>query len=454
MKRSCFILSGLALASASAFSSPWIDAGESHLKHSIDLLVSAGVIQRPVNQYPLMWNGLVDDLIKADSAQLPEDAQFALQHVKHALEQAKRDTHSGIITHYSDEQTMPAGFGQQTRSRSGISSYGQITGSNVSARVQVNYADNPQDGKQVNHHGSHLAVLLGDWAFSAERLDYWWGPGNENALLLSNNAAPMKALRISRANTNYSGPRFLSFIGPWQITAIAAKQRPQLAVDNEKDFWGIRVSAFPLPGLEVSYATTASDFVYRTDPQDETQHQQRLSSIDVKYASRIAGMPVAFYGEVSGDNDQGALPDNGAFTLGAETFWGTSEYRIKSYLEYSDTETNCQAQQASFQCHFATAGEGADYRERDRWLGAHMGPQATSVSLGANYYGMGGYGGYAKVKRLQFDTLNIDRDLLQVGYQQGLFNGLLKLDLAHWRDKGATDSNNETSASVSWEYRF
>ncbi|RZM81466.1 hypothetical protein C3B51_08440 [Pseudoalteromonas rubra] len=454
MKNQFFMLSGLMLASAQAFASPWIEAEQSNLKHSIDLLVSAGVIQRPVNQYPLMWNGLVDDLANTDPSALPDDVQFALLHVNHALEQAKRDRLSGVKAHYSDEQTMPAGFGQQTRSRSGISSFGQLTGSNVSARVQVNYADDPQDGKHVNHHGSHLAVLLGDWAFSAERLDYWWGPGNENALMLSNNAAPMKALRISRANTNYSGPSFLSFIGPWQITAIAAKQRPLLDVDNEKDFWGFRVSASPIAGLELAYATTASDFVYQVDAQDETQAQQRLSSIDVKYASRIASVPVAFYGELSGENDQGALPAHRNFTLGTEAFWGTVEYRIKSYLEYSDTETDCQAQQVSFQCHFATKGKGADYQERGRWLGAHMGPQAKSLSLGANYYGMGGYGGYAKLKRLEFSTLDIDRDLLQVGYQQGLFNGLLKLDLAYWRDKGTTDSNNETSASVSWEYRF
>ncbi|MCG7535680.1 capsule assembly Wzi family protein [Pseudoalteromonas sp. OOF1S-7] len=454
MKTPFFMFGSLVLASAQAFASPWVDAQQSNLKHSIDLLVSAGVIQRPVNQYPLMWNGLVGDLAKADASALPDDVQFALRHVNHALDQARQNVRSGIEAHYSDEQTTPAGFGQQTRSRSGIRSYGQITGSHVSARVQVNYTDNSQDGKYVNHHGSHLAVLLGDWAFSAERLDYWWGPGNENALMLSNHAAPMKALRISRANTNYSGPSFLSFIGPWQVTAIAAKQRPHLAVDNEKDFWGIRVSASPLAGLELAYATTASDFVYHTDQQDETRAQQRLSSVDVKYASRIAGIPVAFYGELSGENDQGALPENSGFTLGAEAFWGTMEYRIKSYLEYSDTEADCQAQQASFQCHFETTGKGADYLERGRWLGAHMGPQAKSLSLGANYYGMGGYGGYAKLKRLEFSTLDIDRDLLQVGYQQGLFNGLLKLDLAYWRDKGATDSNNETSASVSWEYRF
>ncbi|TMP37764.1 capsule assembly Wzi family protein [Pseudoalteromonas rubra] len=454
MKFNYLILSGLALASAQAVSSPWIDAQQSHLKHSIDLLVSAGVIQRPVNQYPLMWNGLVDDLSGVDSEQLPADAQFALQHLNHALRIAKQSQSSGFLTHYGDEQSMPAGFGRQTRARSGVSSYGQIKGSNISARVQVNYADNALDGKLFNHHGSHLAVLLGDWAISAERLDYWWGPGNENALLLSNNAAPMKALRISRANTNYSGPGFLSFVGPWQVTAIAAKQRPRLAVDETKDFWGVRVSAFPLPGLEIAYSTTASDFVYQTTPEDESENQQRLSSADFKYSSRVAGLPVAVYGEVSGDNDRGVLPEHHLFTLGAEAFWGTQEYRIKSYLEYSDTETDCQPQQASFQCHFATAGKGSDYYERDRWLGAHMGPQAKSVSLGADYYGIGGYGGYAKLKRLEFSALDVDRDLLQVGYQQGLFNGLLKVDLAYWRDKGATDSNNETSASVSWEYRF
>ena len=80
----------VSLSSFSAFSSPWIEAEQAQLKHSIDLLVSYNLIQRPVNQYPLLWRGIVQDLAAVNMNEVPEPAKFALAHVKHALSNAKQ----------------------------------------------------------------------------------------------------------------------------------------------------------------------------------------------------------------------------------------------------------------------------------------------------------------------------------------------------------------------------
>jgi hypothetical protein len=193
-------------ASTQVIASPWITQDQVALKHSIDLLVSNNIINRPVNQYPLLWQGIVQDLATIDEENLPRHTHFALQHLKHALQQAKREQYSSFKAQYSDESLLSKGFGERHAARSGLNTYSIITGANVSAKLNMNYTHGAQDKKTVNHHGSHLAVLYGNWALSAERLSYWWGPANENALLISNNAAPMKALRLSRANTNYAGP--------------------------------------------------------------------------------------------------------------------------------------------------------------------------------------------------------------------------------------------------------
>ncbi|CAH9054372.1 hypothetical protein PSECIP111951_01978 [Pseudoalteromonas holothuriae] len=442
--------------SSYAFASPWINADESELKHSVDTLVSHGLINRPVNQYPLLWQGLIQDLAQIESSEnhnIPEQAQFALAHVRHALAQAKRERYSSVKAHFNDEPALQEGMGERQASQSGVSSYGVITGNHVSAKVQVNYTDDALDAKQINHYGSHLAILYDNWALSVERLNYWWGPANDNALMLSNNAAPMTAARISRANSNYSGPSLFSFIGPWQVTAIAAKQKPNLTSKRNGDFWGLRLSSSPLKGLELAFSTTSSDFVFEQPILEEQPNiKQRLTSIDVKYAGILFTQPIAVYAEVAGNNDNGPLPKEQLFTIGVEHYAGNAEYRLKSYLEYTDGTTDCQAQQASFQCGFATQAGGSDYTQRSQWLGMAIGPQAKSVTLAADYRRLGGVGGYTKLKFIDFERLAFERTLLEVGYQQGLLSGLMKTGISIWHDNNTNDT--KSAVKLSWEYQF
>ena len=120
----------------------------------------------------------------------------------------------------------------------------------------------------------------------------------------------------------------------------------------------------------------------------------------------------------------------------------------------SDTKVDCQTEQASFQCNFAISNKGAEYIQRGQWLGAAMGPQAESITLGIDYYRLAGFGGYAKLKQLNFDSLDLDRSLLEVGYQQGVLKGLGKLGLSVWKDKLPKDSETHTAVSASWEIQF
>ncbi|AOT09663.1 capsule assembly Wzi family protein [Pseudoalteromonas luteoviolacea] len=441
----------LCTLSLHSYAGPWISAEDSALKHSIDLLVSYGLINRPVNQYPLLWQGIAHDLQHIDSSTLNEDTAFAVSHLRHALQYAKKETHSGIKAHFREKPNSDTGIGDNQREKSGITTFGEITGSNVSARVQVNYADDALDGKYVNHHGSHLAILLGDWSLSAERLDYWWGPGNESALLLSNNATPMKAVRLSRANTNYRGPQFLSFIGPWQITAIAARHKPN---NKSGDFWGARFSSTPIKGLELGFATTGSDFVYTQLSIETELKKQRITSLDFKFSSILGGQPIALYGEYSGNNDNGALPDEALFTAGIESFWADEDYRVKGYIEYSDTTTDCLAESVSFQCNFQQTDAGSDYKEYGLWLGATSGPQAKSITFAADYFQIEGSGGYAKLKLTEFESLNMDRTLLEVGIQTELWTGLFKSSFTIWQDQTDQQDDTHQALGVSWEYQY
>ncbi|WP_419146964.1 capsule assembly Wzi family protein [Pseudoalteromonas 'SMAR'] len=442
------------LLSAQVHASPWIDVTQSEIKHSIDMLVAERVINRPVNQYPLLWSGIVNDLAAIEEQTLSPSASFALAHLRHALKQAKRGHYSSVKAHFNGADVRSNGFGERRQQRSGIKGFGVITGDSVSAKVAVNYADDSQDGKQINHHGSHLAVLFGNWSLSAERLSYWWGPGNENALLLSNNAAPMTAVRLSRANNNYSGPSFLSFIGPWQVNAMMAKQRPSLSSNKNGDFWGFRAAAFPVPGLELGFSTSYSDFVYQQTSSDTEQHQQRLTSIDAKYSTRLASRPIALYAEVAGSNDSGALPQAPMFTLGMESFWGSHNYRLKGFFEYSDTTIDCQDETTVSLCPRDNSLDSNGYRERDLWLGASMGLAAKSYTLGVDYFSTQGVGAYAKLKRVEFEDQDAQRDQLEFGYQRGVFGLLAKAGVIAWQQQSQSEDDTHAALTMSLEYQF
>ncbi|WP_348708830.1 capsule assembly Wzi family protein, partial [uncultured Pseudoalteromonas sp.] len=313
MKLKKFIsLTALLMCSAPSLAEPWIESDDPLLRASIEMLFNQGVIKQPINSYPLMWQGIARDLNIADTSQLDEQSLFAYQHVKHALDNAKQKSSSGIRLNYNSEPLTQQGFGKRHQQESGINSYGSITGKRVSAKVSVNYADDALDKQHVTYQDSYLAVLLGNWSISAEQVSHWWGPSNDNALLLSNNAAPMKGLRFTRANTQYVGPSWLSFVGNWQLTGIYAKQKPFLNNSEDGDFWALRFASTPLTGLEVAINSAGSDYLtnLKIDPVtlESIESKHRLTSLDVKYSTTLMTQPVAFYAEVMGRNKSGLAP--------------------------------------------------------------------------------------------------------------------------------------------------
>ncbi|WP_062568750.1 capsule assembly Wzi family protein [Pseudoalteromonas arabiensis] len=458
MKLKKFIsLSALLMISAPSFAEPWIESDDPLLRASIEMLFNQGIIKQPINSYPLMWQGIAGDLAAIDPNNLQERSFFAYQHVKHALNNAKRKNSSGVRFNYNSEPETQQGFTTRDQQKSGINSYGSITDKRVSAKVSVNYADESLDGKYTNYHGSYLAVLMGNWSISAEQVSHWWGPSNDNALLLSNNAAPMKGLRFSRANSQYVGPSWLSFIGNWQLTGIYAKQKPFLNSSEEGDYWALRFASTPLKGLEIAVNTASSDYLTDEYIDSVTLESQtsthRLTSIDVKYSTSIAQQPVAFYADVMGRNESGLAPSDPFYTVGIESYFGSNDSLLKTYFEYSNTEQQCSL---TADCVY---GSGS-YTQKQRLIGSSVPKQSKSAVLGAYYHTLDGYGGHAKLRwidsvaEVEETPADMTQLQLELGYQQSLFSGLWKVTGLVSRDEIGNDSDTNTGLRTSWEFRF
>ncbi|MGS0495768.1 hypothetical protein CWB85_00965 [Pseudoalteromonas sp. S1727] len=458
-------LSLLAISAAPAFATPWIESDDPLLRASIEMLFNQGIIKQPINSYPLMWQGIARDLNTIEAGSLAAQSQFAYQHVKHALENAKQSTSSGVRVNYNSDPELQQSFGKRDQQQSGINSYGAITGNRVSAKVSVNYADDALEDEYTNYHGSYLAVLMGNWSVSAEQVSHWWGPSNDNALLLSNNASPMKGLRINRANTHYVGPSWLSFIGNWQLTGIYAKQKPYLDSSEKGDYWALRFASTPLAGLEIAFSSAGSDYLTSTvkDPNslELITTKQRLTSLDAKYSISIGNQPVAFYTELMGKNDSGVAPSDPFYTLGVESFFGDQKQLLKTYFEYSNTQQDCTAQLSCNEANESFTNYAQAYNHKDRLIGSATPLQSKSAVLGAYYHTMNGYAGYAKLRWSQSDMLGLidtpqtfDRLQLELGYQQAIFNGLWKISGSVYKDELSDESETNSALKTSWEYRF
>ena len=458
-------LSALLVISTPTFASPWIESDDPLLRASIEMLFNQGVIKQPVNSYPLMWQGIARDLNALEASSLSAQSLFAYQHVKHALANAKQSSSSGVRVTYNSKPAFQQSFGSRDQQKSGINSYGSITGNRVSAKVSVNYADGALDDKYTNFYGSYLAVLLGNWSVSAEQVSHWWGPSNDNALLLSNNAAPMQGLRITRANSQYVGPSWLSFIGNWQLTGIYAKQKLSLNSTETGNYWAMRFASTPLPGLEVAFSTAGSDYLTSTEIDPNSLElittKQRLTSLDAKYSTSIANQPIAFYTELMGKNDSGLAPSAPFYTVGVESFFGGQDQLLKTYFEYSNTQQDCTAQLSCNEMNDTFTNYAQAYNHKDRLIGSATPQQSKSAVLGARYHTMNGYAGYAKLRWSQSEVLNLsqtpytlDRLQLELGYQQAIFSGLWKISGSVYKDEFANKSDTNSALKTSWEYRF
>ncbi|SFB78401.1 capsule assembly Wzi family protein [Pseudoalteromonas denitrificans] len=465
---------------------PWIGTNDVYLRNAIELLVSQGLINRPVNTYPLMWQGIAQDIKRLSISDIPNNALFAYTHIQYALKFAQKKSLSGIKLKSNNQPSALQSFGERYQEKAAIQGYSILMGERVTAKLSLQYNKDANNQKKLSYDDSYLAVLLGNWSFSAEQINHWWGPSNDNALLLSNNATPMPSLRISRLNTDYYGPSWLSFIGPWNITALISQQKhlKNIATNtsaSENRFFGMRFSSVPLPGLELAVSQTAqfngSDindltnvFLGKNKINSQTgiNEYNQLTSIDFKYSHIAFGQSFAVYGELAGNKKSSLIPEEKNFTTGLEAYFGLDNQVIKTYLEYSDTVSQCTKinldnTKTSQHCSYEHINFSDGYKHYNQNIGPAIDSQAKSYTLGINYHQTNGLAAFAKIRHIKQDILPIDSIAehtkhlqLDIGYQQGLFNGLLKVSGSVFKVKQHISKSNktETSLQASWEYRF
>jgi hypothetical protein len=113
---------------------------------------------------------------------------------------------------------------------------------------------------------AYVSFTTQEWQFSLGKQSLWWGPGNEGAMNLSNNAEPIPMFRISRVKP-LTLPSLFSLLGPVRTEffwgQLSGHQFVRTSsglfgpgLENQPLIHGEKISFKPTPNLEIGFSET------------------------------------------------------------------------------------------------------------------------------------------------------------------------------------------------------
>ena len=365
-------------SSASA-GEPWIAPGNTQVRHDVQLLVDSGVIDLPVSAWPIAASDLANALGRiseatsrtpglagegggqgsANSKPLTAAQLAAVARLRSLVSEGNATL--GVEVGAAARPTQLRTFADTPREEGEVSLYAaSFVGARFGGRLQVTGAIDPDDDRPGRLDGSYVAGKFGNWIFTLGQQDRWWGSGWEGSLIMSNNARPVPEISFDRAVSEPFETKWLSWIGPWRFTTFFGQMEGTRDDYAHPMFWGMRVSARPLDGLEISLERAAQlcgegrsctwdDFWNmfsgndnageNVDAEDEPGNQ--LASWDIRWASPIGEWNYALYNQHTGESIDNKIPRpyRSMDLVGLET-WGAGSDGGGSWragIEWSNT---------------------------------------------------------------------------------------------------------------------
>jgi len=401
------VLAGL-LAGPLAFAGePWVAPGDLQVRHDLQMLVDDGVIDIPVSEWPIASADISRALTEAERryglSPDPKDWGFSLSDAQYAaFNRLRRLVNPENIGFYAEVRgaarpeelrtfwTEPREEGELAL---GVAGY---FGDRYGGRLEMTGVADASDGDDFRLDNSYLAGRFGNWIFTLGAQDRWWGSGWQGSLILSNNARPVPAFAIDRAESTPFETKWLRWIGPWRLTTFLGYMDDDRGDHDNPLLFGFRVSARPLRGLEIGLERTAQlcgegrsctwdDFWNmwwgndnageNVDIEDEPGNQ--LAGWDIRWSSPIGGWPYAIYWQHTGETiDNQLYRPYRSIELGGAEVWGDfasgASWRLN--LEWADTLCGgTENEQKLWDCAYNNGiYNAAGYRYKARVMGHSM----------------------------------------------------------------------------------
>ncbi|WP_031566923.1 capsule assembly Wzi family protein [Rheinheimera texasensis] len=459
-----------ALCTFSSIATPWLDTQDNYLRQSLQSLAQAGLLTGPVNTYPIMWKNIAIDLNRIDSAALSPQLQFAVAHLRSALNANRGERQSGLKLKANSATANHQHFGESYFEDAALSLFQEVQSDSIAGRLQVNrrVLDDNITEQDNTLDGSYLALIRGNWVLQVDQAAVWWGPGQQSSLLLSNNARPLPSIRLTRHGWQPDERSWLRWLGPWSATTFLGYGQHNSAVPQTR-YWGGRLTLRPVPALELGASrviqwggqgrsngfSTLWDLV-SYDQRDEIPADQR-AAIDAAWHLQLAGFPLTVYTELADDDNQSGAPDELLQLWGVRSYFGESTGIHTVNLEYSDTYLTCADQLEAGNCAYQGSLYPEGYHRYGRIIGSGYGADAQVLSSAWHYQTLGGISWSAQLTLARYHQAAVSDSSwqLKLEHRRGLFDGLLSLQLRYLQQSPLRpELDHQVSAAGTWEYRF
>lgn len=440
-----FLAVGLTTLTPQAQSSVYIDATHQDLRNSLNVLVNAGLINTPLQQFPMPWRAILLELNTIDNQRLNPTQRLALLQVRHYLRNAQSGPQTYLRIQASSEAPWVNRFGRSVQERGSLSVARHFKGERVAARLQINHRWEPyeQDNEQTLD-GSYIAYNFGDVSLSLDAQPLWWGPAQHTSLLMSTNARPLTKLRL-----DYS-PDFAPIgLNPLHFSTFIGYNETKLGeLDVSREVIGLRAASQLRWGLHAG--VSAIQQTATTDAGTAIPDNTMLS-LDLRKGWHWGNHHLAAYAEIGFDG-QLEEGENPAFTIGGEwqfnaSLWSDQLMRHTLVVEYTDTESR------HFYQRLSRLANQPFYQHYQRNLGSSYGPDSRTLSASYRLFAADGSGWTAQLSHARLaDDSTQTQALLQ--RSQPLLDGLLNIGFEYSNDERDSNSSDDIGARISWEWRF
>ena len=329
--------------SAMAVAGPVIAPGDMGLRHDIQVLADWGVIRGPTTTWPLDWTAIEADLRRARDTDmnLPVPVRSTFNSVyaraQRELQRGRQHWIKGRAAVAAEPMTI-RGFQDTPREEGELSVGYEYFNDRFTVDLNVTGVSDASDGEDVRPDGSLATVRFGNFSYGISTMDRWWGPAWDGGQIYSSNARPMPSFVIERDRTDPFETKWLSWLGPWDLSFVWGQMEEEREVPNTK-FLGVRFAFKPHPAWEIGVSRTAQwcgdgrpcdfetfwDLLWGRDnvgedgvtPENEAGNQ--LAGIDVRVSNTWFGTPMALYANATAEDEAGGFPSRYMIQGGIES---------------------------------------------------------------------------------------------------------------------------------------
>jgi hypothetical protein len=280
----------------------------------------------------------------------------------------------------------------------------------VVASLRVNAEESLND-RRVHVDGSYAGFVWRGALVSAGAVERFWGPAWAGSLILGDNARPVPAISVRRADpTRAFETRWLSWLGPWDAEAFFGQLQGHREPRAPR-FFGIRVEAAPLPWFTLGAsraiqfggagrsnslrafwdAFTGSDNVGAGGITAANEPGNQLAGFDGRVSFARLGAPIAIYTQWIGEDEAGYMPSKYMVLSGVETWFETGSWRWRGVAEHVDTVVGMRDEfpGTAYRHHIFRQG----YTQHGRVLGFSLGADIKAAIVQLHAFGSGPWSG-------------------------------------------------------------